>query len=74
MQAKGLNGEEPDEEEVAVVGRDNRGGKRHRTGKPSGSSSKGRDWVLKKKGQMRRKGYDIAPDTKYTGRKRKHLV
>lgn len=29
-------------------------------------------WIVKKKGQMRQKGkVDVAPDTKYTGRKRK---
>ncbi|GMH00923.1 hypothetical protein Nepgr_002762 [Nepenthes gracilis] len=32
---------------------------------------KGREWVLRKKEQMRRKGNIIPPDTKYTGRKRK---
>ncbi|XP_057980592.1 18S rRNA (guanine-N(7))-methyltransferase RID2 [Malania oleifera] len=32
---------------------------------------KGREWVLKKKEQMRRKGNVVPPDTKYTARKRK---
>lgn len=32
---------------------------------------KGREWVLKKKEQMRRKGCAVPPDTKYTARKRK---
>ncbi|CAK9326028.1 unnamed protein product [Citrullus colocynthis] len=32
---------------------------------------KGRDWVLKKKEQMRRKGNVVPPDSKYTARKRK---
>ncbi|KAM5553754.1 18S rRNA (guanine-N(7))-methyltransferase RID2 [Rosa sericea] len=32
---------------------------------------KGRDWILKKKEQMRRKGNVVPPDTKYTARKRK---
>ncbi|PHT28872.1 putative 18S rRNA (guanine-N(7))-methyltransferase [Capsicum baccatum] len=32
---------------------------------------KGRDWVLKKKEQMRRKGNAVPPDSKYTARKRK---
>ncbi|XP_058195096.1 18S rRNA (guanine-N(7))-methyltransferase RID2 [Rhododendron vialii] len=32
---------------------------------------KGRDWVLKKKEQMRKKGNHVPPDTKYTARKRK---
>ena len=35
---------------------------------------KGRGWVLAKKAQMRKKGYDVAPDSKYTARKRKRLV
>lgn len=31
-----------------------------------------RDWVVRKKQQMRSRGYtSIKPDTKYTGRKRK---
>ena len=55
---------------VQVMGRE-RAGKRRKTGKPGG---KGKDWVLKKKEQMRGRGYDIAPDTKYTGRKRRHLT
>ncbi|KGN50577.1 18S rRNA (guanine-N(7))-methyltransferase RID2 isoform X1 [Cucumis sativus] len=32
---------------------------------------KGREWVLKKKEQMRRKGNIVPPDSKYTARKRK---
>ncbi|GAB2270218.1 18S rRNA [Dionaea muscipula] len=32
---------------------------------------KGRDWLLRKKEQMRRKGNAVPPDTKYSGRKRK---
>ncbi|XP_022933139.1 18S rRNA (guanine-N(7))-methyltransferase RID2 [Cucurbita moschata] len=32
---------------------------------------KGREWVLKKKEQMRRKGNAVPPDSKYTARKRK---
>ncbi|PON92606.1 putative 18S rRNA (guanine-N(7))-methyltransferase [Trema orientale] len=32
---------------------------------------KGREWVLKKKEQMRRRGNDVPADTKYTARKRK---
>jgi hypothetical protein len=44
--------------------------KRHKPGK----QGKGLDWVLKKD-QMLRKGYAHIPsDTKYTGRKRKHLT
>ncbi|EXC27885.1 putative methyltransferase [Morus notabilis] len=32
---------------------------------------KGREWIMKKKEQMRRRGNVVPPDTKYTGRKRK---
>ncbi|URE08779.1 Methyltransferase involved in Williams-Beuren syndrome [Musa troglodytarum] len=32
---------------------------------------KGREWVLQKKEQTRRKGHAVPPDTKYTARKRK---
>jgi hypothetical protein len=42
--------------------------KRHKSGK----QGKGLDWVLKKD-QMRRNAH-IPSDTKYTGRKRKHLT
>lgn len=41
--------------------------KRQKTGK----KGKGRQWILRKKEQMRDKGYNVPPDTKYTGRKRK---
>jgi 18S rRNA (guanine1575-N7)-methyltransferase len=34
-------------------------------------NGKGKEWLLKKKEQMRRKGHDVPADTKYTGRKRK---
>ncbi|KAF9684935.1 hypothetical protein SADUNF_Sadunf03G0002100 [Salix dunnii] len=32
---------------------------------------KGRDWIFRKKEQLRRKGNAVPPDTRYTGRKRK---
>jgi 18S rRNA (guanine1575-N7)-methyltransferase len=32
---------------------------------------KGREWILRKKEQRRRRGDDVHPDTKYTARKRK---
>lgn len=35
-------------------------------------SEKGREWIKRKKEQMRRRGDDVPPDTKYTGRKRKN--
>ncbi|EFJ51182.1 hypothetical protein VOLCADRAFT_103561 [Volvox carteri f. nagariensis] len=76
-QAKGLDGSEPEDEEeeaqVKVAGRD-RHKRRKTAGGGSGSGTKGREWILKKKEQMRKKGYDIAADSKYTGRKRKRLV
>lgn len=55
----------------------NEGRQRKRHGKPKGSSKSGaqlksKSWVLKKKAQMRGKGYTAIPvDTKYTARKRK---
>ncbi|XP_022753407.1 probable 18S rRNA (guanine-N(7))-methyltransferase [Durio zibethinus] len=46
---------------------------RHRPRKKQkiNKKGKGREWVLKKKEQMRRKGNVVPPDTKYTARKRK---
>ncbi|OVA11751.1 Methyltransferase type 11 [Macleaya cordata] len=46
---------------------------RHRPRKKQkiGKKGRGREWVLKKKEQMRRKGNVVPPDTKYTARKRK---
>lgn len=53
--------------EVGVAGRE-RSGKRRKVD----GGGKGKEWVLKKKAQMRGKGYvGIAADSKYTGRKRK---
>jgi hypothetical protein len=55
----------------------NEGRQRKRHGKPkgggkSGAQLKSKSWVLKKKAQMRGKGYTAIPvDTKYTARKRK---
>ncbi|OMO81500.1 Methyltransferase type 11 [Corchorus olitorius] len=46
---------------------------RHRPRKKQkiNKKGKGREWVLRKKQQMRRKGNVVPPDTKYTARKRK---
>ncbi|XP_015885791.1 18S rRNA (guanine-N(7))-methyltransferase RID2 [Ziziphus jujuba] len=45
---------------------------RHRPRKKQKTNrGKGREWILKKKEQMRRKGNVVPPDTKYTARKRK---
>ncbi|KAF2611537.1 hypothetical protein F2Q70_00007883 [Brassica cretica] len=41
--------------------------KKQRTNK----KGKGREWVLRKKEQSRRKGNDVPADSKYTARKRK---
>lgn len=71
-QAKGLDGGEPEEE--VEVGDRSRGGKRQKTGHGN-KGGKGKDWILKKKDQMRKKGYTSIPvDTKYTGRKRRHIT
>ncbi|KAG1681143.1 hypothetical protein FOA52_015586 [Chlamydomonas sp. UWO 241] len=69
--ARGLNGEDPDDEagpsEVQVSGRTSN--KRRKSDEQQG---KGKSWVFRKKEQMRSRGYDNIPvDTKYTGRKRK---
>lgn len=78
-QARGADGGEPggseddeDMAEVRVEGRQRRGKKKQQA-KPRGSGAQLRtkSWLLKKKAQMRAKGYAAIPvDTKYTGRKR----
>ena len=56
--------------EVAVA--DRQGGAGAGKKRKLNGAHKGREWVFKKKDQMRHKGYvGIAPDTKYTARKRK---
>ena len=35
------------------------------------NAKKSRDWIKDKKDRARRKGKDVRPDSKYTGRKRK---
>ncbi|GAX85796.1 hypothetical protein CEUSTIGMA_g13211.t1 [Chlamydomonas eustigma] len=72
-QAKGLNGEDSNEErsEVKVHGRGSN--KKRKMG--DGKGSKGKEWIFKKKEQMRKRGHtDIPLDTKYTGRKRRHIT
>ncbi|KAK7291874.1 hypothetical protein RIF29_07374 [Crotalaria pallida] len=46
---------------------------RHRPRKKlkKNKSGKGREWIMRKKDQMRRRGNVVPPNTKYTGRKRK---
>lgn len=56
-----------DENQTVCISDRHRPRKRQKTNK----KGKGRQWVLKKKEQMRRKGNAVPPDTKYTARKRK---
>lgn len=35
---------------------------------------KSRDWILQKKEQQRRRGLEVRPDSKYTGRKRREKL
>ncbi|MEW5304227.1 MAG: hypothetical protein WDW38_003596 [Sanguina aurantia] len=71
-------GEDPEDDESATVKTSSRqrdGNKRHKGPGGAAGSVKGREWVLKKKEQMRHRGYaGIKPDTKYTGRKRKSAI
>ncbi|GMH40591.1 hypothetical protein BSKO_08495 [Bryopsis sp. KO-2023] len=58
-------------EEVGVVGRQGGFKKRQRVD-PDEGKGKGKGWVLRKKEQMRNKGYERIPmDTRFTGRKRR---
>ncbi len=69
-----MDGGDPEEEEtgVRVAGRNRRGAKRR---KGASGNAHGKSWILKKKNQMRGKGYTSVPkDTKYTGRKRKDRI
>jgi len=83
-QAKGLNGEdeemaedeesEDDEEEatqIKVMGRERL--RRRAMGKKD-KNRKGKDWVVRKKEQMRKKGREVANDSKYTARRRKKIL
>ncbi|KAL6191738.1 hypothetical protein ACLB2K_038128 [Fragaria x ananassa] len=58
--------EDEENQTVSISGR-HRPRKKQRTTK----KGKGRDWILKKKEQSRRKGNVVPPDTRYTGQKRK---
>lgn len=85
-QAKGLDGGEPGSEdaedvemgEVRVEGRQrNSKHKKSKTVKKGNGAVglKTKSWVLKKKAQMRHKGYTSIPiDTKYTARHRKKIL
>uniref|UniRef100_A0ACD5ZCQ8 Uncharacterized protein n=1 Tax=Avena sativa TaxID=4498 RepID=A0ACD5ZCQ8_AVESA len=56
-----------DDQTVGTYGR-TRSNKRRKVNNKNG---RGKDWLLRKKEQMRRRGRDVPADTKYTGRKRK---
>lgn len=58
---------EGDDSRIGVAGRERKSKKRKVDG-----VKKDRQWILKKKEQMRNKGYTgVAADSKYTGRKRR---
>jgi len=44
--------------------------KKKRSAKKKKSAGKTKDWILDKKEMQRKKGADVRPDTKYTGRRR----
>lgn len=54
---------------VRVDRQENRKGRKAKVHKKKGGS-KTKDWILQKKDMQRKKGKDVRPDTKYTGRKR----
>ncbi|XP_010545408.1 PREDICTED: probable 18S rRNA (guanine-N(7))-methyltransferase isoform X2 [Tarenaya hassleriana] len=62
------DGSEDEENGMVGVSERQRPRKKQRTNK---KGKVGREWVLKKKEQMRRKGNVVPPDSKYTARKRK---
>lgn len=77
-QAKGIDGEDSEEDQELQVASRQRSSKRRKTandniqGSHRHPEAKGKEWVYKKKTQMRKKGYTNVPtDSKYTGRKRK---
>ena len=61
-------GEEVDARQSLVMNEAKRDRVRNARGKPL---KKSRDWILEKKERRRKKGIEVRPDTKYTGRKRK---
>jgi len=70
--AKGEEGEEPveDDEEEHIPYSNERRKQAHERRNRKREPLKGRDWVKSKKDSQRRKGQEVRPDTKYTGRKR----
>jgi 18S rRNA (guanine1575-N7)-methyltransferase len=63
-----LDGEEPGSVEYEQA----RMRMMERRAQKSRKAVKGRDWVMEKKERQRRQGREVRPDSKYTGRKRKH--
>jgi 18S rRNA (guanine1575-N7)-methyltransferase len=57
-----------EENQTVCISDRNRPRKRQKTNK---KGKKDKNWVIKKKDQMRKKGNTVPPDTKYTARKRK---
>jgi 18S rRNA (guanine1575-N7)-methyltransferase len=74
-QAKGLEGEEPEDEEMATEVAVTNRQRGHKQQKRKRDNGKGKAWIFKKKEQMRKRGHTSIPvDTKYTGRKRRKVV
>ncbi|KAK4257714.1 hypothetical protein QN277_007271 [Acacia crassicarpa] len=74
IKGKGEDGEswsddESEDEENKTVSISDR--HRPRKKQKHNKSGKGKEWIMRKKDQMRRRGNEVPPDTKYTGRKRK---
>ncbi|VVB16129.1 unnamed protein product [Arabis nemorensis] len=62
--------DDSEDEENGMVNVSDRNSRPRKRQKPN-KKGKGREWILKKKEQSRRKGNDVPADSKYTGRKRK---
>ncbi len=50
------------------------GGHKGKGKKGKRAALKSRDWILQKKEAQRRRGLDVRPDSKYTGRKRREKL
>ncbi|KAJ6704550.1 METHYLTRANSFERASE-RELATED [Salix viminalis] len=59
--------ESSEENQMVCISNRNRPQKKQKISR----KGKGREWIFKKKEQLRRKGNTVPPDTRYTGRKRK---
>ncbi|CAH2069649.1 unnamed protein product [Thlaspi arvense] len=67
----GSEDDDSEDEDNGMVGVSDRS--RPRKKQRTNKKGKGREWVLRKKEQSRRKGNDVPADSKYTARKRKSL-